>query len=532
MPCQTSALPGYTSEEHGFALDMSGMKLCAEALRDVQESVINIAYQGMIDIEAGKIKNPDEGRQVTHFTDRLAYCDSDVYTQVQEFAEEMRKRKDIDCVIVNGIGGSALGPQLMQFAVRGPYWNELSLAKRDGWLRIYFLDNTDSAGAIDVLQAVEPASAIVLTVSKSGKTRETINNRMALEQAYEKANVDFASHAVAITQEESGLWEYAAGNGWLKMFPMAKSIGGRTSETNIVGHVPAALTGVSFPRFVEGAKTMDAITRAPRVAENPAMQLALAWYVAGNKRGDRNMVIVPYSDRLVLMGKYLQQLVMESLGKEKSLEGETVHQGLSVFGNKGGTDAHAYIQQLNDGRDDFFATFIEILKDGEPTRELEGGCTMGDYLHAFKQGLVRALGDKNRMVIDMVFEQLNEKSLGMLIALYERAVVFYAEMIRVNAFNQPGVESYKDAADTVNMLAKSTRDWLNDLTGEWSGTGVDAAAEAAKMAPAELSASVAGEGREVAALLAKYAVNERVFAGRKVTREYDKGNGVWTFTVA
>ena len=78
------------------------------------------------------------------------------------------------------------------------------------------------------------------------------------------------------------------------------------------------------------------------------------------------MVIVPYSDRLILLSRYLQQLVMESLGKEKDLDGNTVHQGLNVFGNKGGTDAHAFIQQLNDGRDDFFVTFIEVLEDKMP----------------------------------------------------------------------------------------------------------------------------------------------------------------------
>ena len=80
--------------------------------------------------------------------------------------------------------------------------------------------------------------------------------------------------------------------------------------------------------------------------------LSAMWYLAGEGKGDKNMVIVPYSDRLILMSRYLQQLVMESLGKELDLDGTVVHQGLNVFGNKGGTDAHAFIQQLNDGRND------------------------------------------------------------------------------------------------------------------------------------------------------------------------------------
>ena len=74
------------------------------------------------------------------------------------------------------------------------------------------------------------------------------------------------------------------------------------------------------------------------------------------------MVILPYKDRLELFAKYLQQLIMESLGKEKDLEGNLVHQGISVYGNKGSTDQHAYVQQLREGVPNFFATFIEVLK--------------------------------------------------------------------------------------------------------------------------------------------------------------------------
>ena len=75
------------------------------------------------------------------------------------------------------------------------------------------------------------------------------------------------------------------------------------------------------------------------------------------------MVILPYKDRLELFSRYLQQLIMESLGKEKDLDGNIVNQGITVYGNKGSTDQHAYIQQLRDGTPNFFVTFIEVLKD-------------------------------------------------------------------------------------------------------------------------------------------------------------------------
>ena len=105
------------------------------------------------------------------------------------------------------------------------------------------------------------------------------------------------------------------------------------------------------------------------------MLLALMWHFAGNGKGEKDMVILPYKDRLVLFSKYLQQLVMESLGKEKDLEGNVVHQGIAVYGNKGSTDQHAYVQQLREGVPNFFATFIEVRKDrdGDAVRRRAGG---------------------------------------------------------------------------------------------------------------------------------------------------------------
>ena len=104
------------------------------------------------------------------------------------------------------------------------------------------------------------------------------------------------------------------------------------------------------------------------------MLLALMWFYAGNGRGEKDMVILPYKDRLMLFSKYLQQLVMESLGKERDLEGNIVHQGIAVYGNKGSTDQHAYVQQLRDGVLNFFVTFIEVRQDRPGRRfEVEAG---------------------------------------------------------------------------------------------------------------------------------------------------------------
>jgi len=534
----------YIDPETGFCLDISGMDLPEHDLRALLEkpesalrSPMDQVHAEMKNIESGEIKNPDENRRVTHFTDRQEYPNSKLFREVENFAAAVRdgtfwkdtfwedavRKGDmhfepVEAIIMNGIGGSALGPQLVQFAVNGPYWNELTREQRRGYPKIYFLDNTDPAGVHDLLQVVDLAKAVVITVSKSGGTKETVNNRVALEQAYAAKGDNLARHAAAITMPGSALAEYAAEKYWLKVFPMAESIGGRTSETNVVGHVPAALTGINFTALLRGACYMDGLTRMPKIAHNPAYQLAAAWYITGNGRGDRNMVVIPYSDRLLLLARYLQQLVMESLGKALDLAGRPVHQGLTVYGNKGGTDAHAYVQQLNDGRDDFFVTFIQVLRDAADY-PITGPMNMGDYLHAFKRGLTRALRARSRKVIDLRLPELTPFTLGMLIALYERAVAAYAELIHINAFHQPGVEAYKKAGGVVAAIHEKLVAWLVKTPAGWSGAAADAAT----------ATGVPEDAFEVGRLLERYTCNTRKFNGRILTREFR--NRQWVYTL-
>jgi glucose-6-phosphate isomerase len=159
------------------------------------------------------------------------------------------------------------------------------------------------------------------------------------------------------------------------------------------------------------------------------------------------MVVLPYKDRLVLFSKYLQQLVMESLGKEHDLDGNVVNQGIAVYGNKGSTDQHAYVQQLRDGVNNFFATFIEVRKSRDTAGfEVEPGYTSGDYLQGFLRGTRKALADKGRESITLTIDEVSAHSLGLLVGLFERAVGFYATLVNVNAYHQPGVEAGKKAA--------------------------------------------------------------------------------------
>ena len=175
------------------------------------------------------------------------------------------------------------------------------------------------------------------------------------------------------------------------------------------------------------------------------------------------MVVLPYKDRLELFSKYLQQLVMESLGKERDLNQKVVNQGITVFGNKGSTDQHSYIQQLRDGLNDFFVVFIEVLNDGLGSAlDVEPNVTSGDFLQGFYLGTRHALAENGRESASIVIKDVSPFSIGVLIALFERTVGLYASMINVNAYHQPGVEAGKKAAAQIIEFQKRILQFLSD----------------------------------------------------------------------
>jgi len=356
-------------------------------------------------------------------------------------------------VLLVGIGGSALGPQLLADALGTP----------DDPMILRFIDNTDPDGIDRILGELDESLAATLTivVSKSGGTKETRNGMMEVAAAYQRSGLDFAKHAVAITSRKSVLHKKATDEGWLATFPLWDWVGGRTSITSAVGLLPAWLQGIDADALLDGARECDMLTRVHQLRKNPAALLALMWYYAGQGRGEKQMVVLPYRDRLSMFARYLQQLVMESVGKRDDRSGRVVCQGLTVLGNKGSTDQHAFVQQLRDGRDDFFVTFVDVLRDRHSEAiDVESGLTTGDYLHGFLYGTRDALSENGRDSMTITLDELTPFSLGAIIALFERAVGLYAELIDVNAYDQPGVEAGKKAAKVILGIKTKIRSAL------------------------------------------------------------------------
>jgi glucose-6-phosphate isomerase len=287
----------YTNPRLGLSLDISRMPFPDDFLGSM-EPRLKQAFADMAALEGGAIANPDEKRMVGHYWLRdaelapnaeLKAAITSTLDAIKAFVTKVHKGEltgtsgvKFKEVLVIGIGGSALGPQLVSHALGRLKGNRDKMG-------VSFFDNTDPDGIDYVLKTLGSRlkQTLVIVISKSGGTAETRNGMLEAQVAFKAAGLDFPKHFVL---------------------------------------------------------------------------LALMWHWATNGKGMKDMVVLPYKDRLLLLSRYLQQLVMESLGKEHDRQGKVVNQGIAVYGNKGSTDQHAYVQQLRDGRHDFFATFIEVLQ--------------------------------------------------------------------------------------------------------------------------------------------------------------------------
>lgn len=454
----------------GLRVDVSRMRF-DDALLDRMAEPIARALDAMAALEGGATSNATENRMVGHYWLRAPELAPDkaisadilaTIESVQRFAGDVHsgclappKGDGFFVVLVIGIGGSALGAQFVCDA----------LGTDDDAMLVRFIDNTDPDGIDRILGELGEslAQTLVVIVSKSGSTREVLNAAVIVAAAYEQAGLNFARHAVAVTCADSPLHKRAASEQWLRTFEIWDWVGGRTSVLSAVGLVPAALQGLDVDALLAGARDCDIVTRHADILENPAALLATMWHHAGSGRGEKNMVVLPYRDRLALFGRYLQQLVMESIGKAADRDGNTVHQGLTVYGNKGSTDQHAFLQQLQQGPNDFFVTLIDCLRDrgtDSASVVVEPQVTAGDYLHAFRLGTRDALYGAGREVLSITLNTMDARAVGVLIALFERAVGIYAELINVNAYDQPGVEAGKHSAAALIELQGRVLDHL------------------------------------------------------------------------
>ena len=386
---------------------------------------------------------------------------------LQELTDHVKD--NVDVVVSMGIGGSYLGDKVLFDVQCGAYWNELPKEERNGFPKVYFSgNNIDPRSTGDLIHHLENESKILqyhekrnlkvllLVISKSGGTLDTMSNFMVIYDALQKfPGIDV--EVVAVTdpnmENQTLLKKLAIEKGW-PQFAVPDGVGGRFSIFCEVGLSLAACIGFDIKSFLDGAKDMDKACQNDDIWQNPAMLNAALKFAASEKHGRDIEVMMPYGDYLKSVSEWYIQLLAESLGKQFNKEGAEVCYGRTPVVAVGTTDMHAQTQQHQEGKLNKVVQFIRIEKwdndleipnafpDVAKLAEISG-INMGDALEVARKSNANALSSNHRFNALFSLPKLNAYHLGELLYMLSLSIAYEGELSDVDAFNQPGVEAYK-----------------------------------------------------------------------------------------
>ncbi len=403
------------------------------------------------------------GRNMMGWTE-LPFNQDEVVADVIATAKEVRK--SCDYFVVLGIGGSALGPMAVFQSLCHMRHNELPKSKRRA-PKFYVEDNVDPERMQALLDIVDLERTVFNVVTKSGATSETMAQYLIIIKLLkEKLGENAASHIIATTSETKGNLIKIAKEEGFKTFYIPDGVGGRFSELCPVGLLPAAVLGIDIKEMLAGAAYMDKICRNEKVFKNPALLLATFQYLA-MQRGKNISVIMPYADGLKLIADWYCQLWAESLGKAFDIGGRRVNCGQTPVKALGVTDQHSQVQLYTEGPFDKVTTFIAVdnyrteftISEGcenIPDVAFLGGHTLNELIQAERVATEYALTSANRLNHTIYLPQINPFTIGQLLFLFEMQTAYAGEMLKINTYDQPGVEAGKQA--TFALLGKKGYD--------------------------------------------------------------------------
>lgn len=365
-------------------------------------------------------------------------------------------------VVVIGIGGSNLGTLAIYDALFGTHdaYNKERLPK------LLFLDTTSEEKLTAVKKLLEKEksanSFVINIISKSGKTTETIVNFEVLYGALSKKFKGLEKRVVVTTDFGSPLWEIAEKNGFAKL-SIPTHVGGRYSVFSAVGLFPLGLVGVKINKLLDGARSMQETCLSFEDAQqNPAAVGA----VVLNTMREKNISIHNnffFAPEMESLGKWVRQLVGESLGKEYDIEGKLVNIGITPIVSIGSTDLHSMAQLYFGGPHDKFTTLVTVNKPTShlsvPKKQIFGG--LGEHIGGRSLfGIMDATARGVSMTYEnlvlphntIVFPQIAAFPLGEFLQYKMIETMYLAKLMKVNAFDQPNVEAYKN--ETRKILGK------------------------------------------------------------------------------
>ena len=419
---------------------------------------------------SGKKINATEDRAVLHMALRANRDDAfqvdgeDVLPDVLatrraflSFAEEVRGGDRIDHVINIGIGGSDLGPMMLHEAL-APH----RLASGERGPSVDFVSNVDPFHLAQALDGKDPARTLVIVVSKTFTTRETLANASAAKQwlIASLGAEALSGHLAAVSSNVDAAMEFGVAHN--RIFGFADWVGGRFSVWGPVGLSVAIGSGAAaFEEVLAGAREMDQHFQAAPLHENLPIQLALVgvWNSTFLKRSTR--AVLPYAQALYRLPAYLQQVEMESNGKSTGRDGLPLPHLTSpiVWGEPGTNGQHAFHQLLHQGSSIHPADFIAVAQPMAPVESDDSrhGLLLANAL-AQSDSLMRGKSSieephrhfpGNRPSSFILVDSLSPRCIGSFLSLFEHKIFVEGVLWNTGSFDQWGVELGKVAADKI-----------------------------------------------------------------------------------
>jgi len=385
----------------------------------------------------------------------LPHNQAAIVADIEGYVAQMKG--EIDAFVVLGIGGSALGPLAVQQALNHPFYNELPREKRNGFPKLYVVDNVDPERLVYLFETIDPAKCLFNVISKSGSTSETMSQFMIIKALLEeKLGKEKAQRQIVCTTDtaKGNLITIAKQENY-KYYIIPDGVGGRFSQLCPVGLLPAAFCGIDIKGLLEGAAQMDARCKTDDISANPAYMFALLHMIALEK-GKNMTVVMPYADSLKFISDWFAQLWGESLGKHFNLEGKVVNVGQTPVKALGVTDQHSQVQLYTEGPFDKIIVLVGVdeyretitipkLYGDMPSLGFLGGVTHNDLIKNEQLATEYALTKANRMNMTLTLPRVTPQTLGQLLYFFEVATAFAGYLLNIDPFDQPGVEEGKNA---------------------------------------------------------------------------------------
>lgn len=409
-------------------------------------------------MQSGEILNTGENRAVLHTAMRDQFEGRQETVFAEKAAHELQKlEKFLDKVegkytdlVQIGIGGSDLGPRALAIALQAFHRPQH---------RVHFISNVDPDDATAVLSTLDLKKTLVVVVSKSGTTLETLTNEQFVRARFVKLGLNPKEHFIAVTGEKSPMDDPAR---YLASFYMWDCVGGRYSATSMVGGVVLgfALGFHGFKEILRGAHAMD---KHALVERNLPLLSALIGIWNRNFLKLPTVAIIPYSQALLRFPAHLQQLDMESNGKHVDKNGKpcTFATGPVVWGEPGTNGQHSFYQLIHQGTDIVPLEFIGFCKS-QYNNDLEVENTNSQeklLANLFAQSIALAVGQEsdnpnkvflgNRPNRILLAERLDPFTMGALLSFYEHKVAFQGFIWGINSFDQEGVQLGKVLANKI-----------------------------------------------------------------------------------